>query len=149
MEDARTALDEAHQEIQTALDRRTETLKSRLHQKPEEELHAGHQEIGAMGEAAHEVFQARIRSALDRSLEEAELRLEQAGGRRKANLERSVETQLRDYERRLQHLGAAVRASWPEADADAQGFRGRCGQLLPRADAADEPRRHRAGARGS
>ena len=104
VEDARTALDEAHQEMQAVLDRRAETLTSRLHQKLEEQLNAGQQEIGAIGEAAQEVFQARIRSVLDRTLEEAERRLEQAGGGRPASLERSVETLHGEYERRLQHM---------------------------------------------
>ena len=104
VEDARTALDEAHQEMQAVLDRRTEALTTRLHQKLKELLNAGQQEIGAVGEAAQEVFQARIRSALDRTLEQAEQRLEQAGGSRVASLERSVETLHRDYERGLQHL---------------------------------------------
>ena len=104
VEDARTALDEAHQEMQAVLDRRAEALTTRLHQKLKELLNAGQQEIGAVGEAAQEVFQARIHASLDRTLEQAEKRLEQAGGSRVAGLERSVETLRRDYERRLQHL---------------------------------------------
>ena len=104
VEDARTALDDGHQEMKAVLDRRTEALTGRLHHKLEELLKAGHQEIGAMGEAAQEVFQARIRSALDRTLEEADRRLEQAGGSRSTNLERSVETLRGDYEQRLRHL---------------------------------------------
>ena len=104
VEDARTAIDEAQREIQAVLDRRAEALTTRHHQKLKEWLNAGQREIGAVGEAAQEVFQARIRSALDRTLEQAEKRLEQAGGSRVAGLERSVETLRRDYERRLQHL---------------------------------------------
>ena len=108
IEDARAAAAATERQMQTALDKHTATLSAQLAASLKQALSAAHTELTAESQAAEEVFQNRIKAFSEERAAAAERQIERAGNSAALTLDRTMQKESREHERKLLELGSQV-----------------------------------------
>ncbi len=104
VEEARSSLHVQQREIQATLDKRAATLAHQLQETLKHSLDACQQEMDAMGEVAHGVFQVRLRSLADQTVAAAEKAMQKAADGCAASLDHALQSASRKHEGRIHEL---------------------------------------------
>jgi hypothetical protein len=104
IEDLRAAATATERQVRAELEQRANELVTRMEASLREALAVAQRELAAESQAAEGVFQARIKAAAEEGVPEFERQIERAGNNAALALDRTMQKERREHERKIQEL---------------------------------------------
>lgn len=104
LEDLRAAAAASERQIRTVLDDRAAEMTARMEASLREAVGVAQRELAAESQAAEGVFQARIKACSEEGVPDFERQIERAGNNAALALDRTMQKERREHERKVQEL---------------------------------------------